>query len=220
MILVIQCAARKNPDAGWLRWRDGRKMVFVADPDAAPGGVSHAYARPDDVSDTGASWRTMLCEYNSVPRDNPHGLLPAWRLYENPIYGLLAEHCGQERFYILSAGWGLIQSDFLTPAYDITFSPGAERHKRRRKKDQYDDFNLLPKETGEDIVFFGGKDYVGLFCALTDGARGTRYLWYNSKSAPKAPGCVLRRFHTRTRINWHYECARAFIEGKIQLEDG
>ena len=83
--------------------------MFVADPDAAPGGVSHAYARPDDVSDTGASWRTMLCEYNSVPRDNPHELLPAWRLYENPIYGLLAEHCGPERFCILSAGWGLIQ---------------------------------------------------------------------------------------------------------------
>ena len=73
---------------------------------------------------------------------------------------------------------------------------------------------MLVKETEEDIVFFGGKDYVGLFCALTEGVKGTRYLWCNSKSAPKAPGCVLRRFHTKTRTNWHYECARAFIEGK------
>ena len=55
----------------------------------------------------------MLCEYNSVPRDNPHGLLPAWRLYENPIYELLANHCGSEHFYILSAGWGLIRADFF-----------------------------------------------------------------------------------------------------------
>ena len=44
MFLVIQCAARKNPEAGCLRKRDGKEVVFVADPDAAPGGVSHAYA--------------------------------------------------------------------------------------------------------------------------------------------------------------------------------
>ena len=172
------------------------------------------------VSDTGKPWRTILREYNADPGHNPLGLLPAWKLYKNATYELLADHCGPERFYILSAGWGLIRSDFLTPAYDITFSPGAERHKRRRKKDQYDDFNMLAKETGEDIVFFGGKDYVSLFCALSEGVKGSRHVWYNSKSAPKAPGCVLRRFHTRTRTNWHYECARAFIEGKIQLEDG
>ena len=220
MILVIQCAARKRPEAGHLRTLDGRKVMFIADPGAAPDGVSHAYARPDDAFDTGKSWRTILREYNAVPGHNPLGLLPAWRLYENPIYELLADHCGLKRFYILSAGWGLIRADFLTPAYDITFSPGAEKDKRRRKKDQYDDFNLLPQETGEDIVFFGGKDYVGLFCALSEGVKGTRYLWCNSKSAPKAPGCVLQRFHTKTRTNWHYECARAFIEGKIQLEDG
>jgi len=141
---------------------------------------------------------------------------PAWRLYENPVYRLLKEHCGFEGFYILSAGWGLIRSDFLTPAYDITFSPRSEKYKHRRKRDSYHDFNMLPEETAEDIVFFGGKDYVGLFCALTERVRGTRYLWFNSKVAPKAPGCELRRFHTRTRINWHYECARAFIAGKIQ----
>ena len=220
MILVIQCAARKNPEAGHLRTLDERKVMFVADPGIAPIDPNCSYARPDDTSDTGKPWRTILREYNADPGHNPLGLLPAWKLYKNATYELLADHCGPERFYILSAGWGLIHSDFLTPAYDITFSPGVEKHKRRRKNDQYEDFNMLPEETGEDIVFFGGKDYVGLFCALTDGAKGTRHLWYNSKSAPKAPGCVLRRFHTKTRTNWHYGCARAFIEGKIQLEDG
>ncbi len=217
MILVIQCAARKNPEAGYLHGQDGRKVMFVADPNAAPGGASQVYARPDDVAEAGATWRAMLSEYNSNPRDNPYGLLPAWRLYENPVYRLLKEHCGLERFYILSAGWGLIRSDLLTPVYDITFSPRADAYKRRRKKDQYEDFNMLPDETGDDVVFFGGKDYVGLFCALTEGVNGTRYIWCNSKSAPKAPGYTLRRFHTKTRTNWHYECARAFIEGKIQV---
>ena len=220
MILVIQCAARKRPEAGHLRTLDGRKVMFVADPGIAPNDPNCSYARPDDVSDTGKPWRTILRKYNADPGHNPLGLLSAWKLYKNAIYELLADHCGPERFYILSAGWGLIRADFLTPAYDITFSPDAEKYKRRRKKDQYDDFNMLPQETGDDIVFFGGKDYVGLFCALSEGVKGTRYLWCNSKSAPKAPGCVLRRFHTKTRTNWHYECARTFIEGKIQLEDG
>ena len=43
MIFVIQCAARKNPDAGYLRRRDGRKVMFVADPGAAPDGATRAY---------------------------------------------------------------------------------------------------------------------------------------------------------------------------------
>ncbi len=217
MILVIQCAARKNPEAGHLRTRDGQEVLFVADPGLAPEGSACAHARPDDVSGTGATWRTVLREYNAESRGDPHGLLPAWRLYENPVYRLLKEHCGPEGFYILSAGWGLIRSDFLTPAYDITFSARAEKYKRRRKRDLYHDFSMLPEETAEDIVFFGGKDYVNLFCALTERVRGTRYLWFNLKVAPNAPGCELRRFHTRTRTNWHYECARAFVEGKIQV---
>ena len=217
MIVVIQCAARKNPEAGYLRTRDGGKVLFVADPEAVPDGEPHAYARPDDVSDTRKSWRIRLHEYNAEPHDNPHGLLPAWRLYQNPIYRLLKEHCGPEGFYILSAGWGLIRFDFLTPAYDITFSSSAEKFKRRRKKDQYSDFRMLPTETSEPIVFFGGKDYAGLFCGLTEVVKGPRYIWFNSKRPPKTSGCVLRRFHTKTRTNWHYECAKAFIEGNIQV---
>ncbi len=36
MIVVIQCAARKRPDAGHLKSTDGRQVIFVADPDSAP----------------------------------------------------------------------------------------------------------------------------------------------------------------------------------------
>lgn len=217
MILVIQCAAGKKSGAGHLCMEDGRKVMFVADPDLAPNNPDCTYARPDGVSDTGKPWRTTLREYNAEPHDNPNGLLPAWRLYENPVYELLKDHYGPDRFYILSAGWGLIRSDFLAPAYDITFSPRADAYKRRRKKYPYNDFRMLPDETSEPVVFFGGKDYAGLFCGLTQNVKGPRYIWFNSKSPPKANGCVLRRFHTKTRINWHYECARAFMGGNIQV---
>ena len=35
-------------------------------------------------------------------------------------------------------------------------------------------------------------------------------MFYNSGRAPEAPGCLLERFVTTTRTNWHYECARKF----------
>ena len=217
MIVVIQCAAKKKPGAGHLCRRDGQPVLFVADPDSAPTTAANAYARPDDTSDTGVSWRAQLVGYNNEPESNPLDLVPAWQLYENRTYARLVDAYGLESVYILSAGWGLIASDFLTPVYDITFSPSADSYKRRRKKDRYDDLHMLPADTTEPIVFFGGKDYVQLFCSLTGSAKGQRFLFYNSANAPDAPGCTLKRFNTTTRTNWHYECASAFINGAIHI---
>ena len=219
MIVVIQCAAKKKPEAGHLRRRDGQKVLFVAEPAAAPASTTHAYARPDDISDTGVSWRAALLGYNNNPGNNALGLVPAWRLYENPSYALLANHCGLGGLYILSAGWGLIAADFLTPAYDITFRASVDKYKRRRNKDRYDDLRMLPADTTEPVVFFGGKDYVGLFCSLTGDIKAPRHLFYNSANSPDAPGCTLRRFQTRTRTNWHYECAKAFMDGTINIQN-
>ena len=92
-----------------------------------------------------------------------------------------------------AAGWGLISASFLTPNYDITFSMAkpAERYKRRRKKDVCLDQRDLPNSTEEPIFFFGGKDYVPLFCKLTHGVRGRRTVFFNSEFAPDAPGCLV-----------------------------
>jgi len=217
MIVVIQCAARKKPNAGYLLRPDGRKVLFVADPDSTPANAAHAYVRPDDIADTGESWRAKLLRYNDAPGNNLLGLLPAWQLYENRTYKLLADKYGLDHLYILSAGWGLIAADFLTPAYDITFSPSADSFKRRRKKDRYDDLCMLPADTAEPVVFFGGKDYVSLFCSLTERIKGQRHVIYNSANAPDAPGCLLKRYNTTTRTNWHYECAKAFIAEEIGI---
>ena len=45
-----------------------------------------------------------LQEYNAAPGDNSLGLLPAWQLYKNSTYNILADHCGPDRLYILSVG--------------------------------------------------------------------------------------------------------------------
>ena len=196
--------------------------MFVANPNDAPLGGSQIYARPDDSSDWGMSWRSVLQEYNAAPDNNPFRLLQAGRLYKDATYGMLMEHCGPERLYILSAGWGLVRADFLTPDYDITFSKhqNVKPFKRRYDHDLYHDFSMLPSDTTERITFFGGKAYVGLFCNQTSSVKGPRYVWYNSKNEPNTPGCILRRFHTTTRTNWHYECARAFVEGMLAFGCG
>ena len=86
MIAVIQCAATKRSDAGYLRRQDGMKVMFVADSAKAPADSECAYARPDDVSDTGASWREVLVRYNANRGNNPLGLLRASELYQNAAY--------------------------------------------------------------------------------------------------------------------------------------
>ncbi len=125
MIVVIQRASRKARNAGHLVTADGQPVTFVAHPEMAPKNGKYVYARPDEDSGNGKSWRDVLLAYNRKPSSNPLALLPAFQLYENPVYELLVQRLGVQNMYILSAGWGLIRSDFVTPDYDITFSPSA-----------------------------------------------------------------------------------------------
>ena len=112
MIVVIQCAGSKRKNAGFLKTKDGRTVSFVARPELAPP-ASCVYARPDDASDAGGTWRDQLLAYNASPGNNPLRLLPAFELYENDIYRALVKRFGVENTYILSAGWGLIDASFF-----------------------------------------------------------------------------------------------------------
>jgi hypothetical protein len=214
MIVLIQCAASKRPGAGHLVSASGKPVVFVAHPEIAPANDRHLYARPDDRSENGKPWRQVLEEYNAHPEQNPLGLYRAYQLYKNRIYKRLVDRFGIEKVYILSAGWGLVQADFLTPYYDITFSRVAEPYKRRKKADRYQDFRMLPDQTVEEIVFFGGSDYLVFFVKLTGTIRSKKTVFYNSIYAPQAAGCVLKRYDTIKRTNWHYDCANAFLDGR------
>lgn len=217
MIIVIQCAAKKRADAGHLRTADGRNVLFVANPAGAPLSNAVCYARPDDLSGAGGTWRERLLEYNREPGANPLRLCRAIDLYANPAYHQIAARFGAERTFVLSAGWGLIRGDFLTPNYDITFSAAAEPYKRRRRTEHYRDFAMMPDDADEPMVFFGGKDYAPLFEELTRPVKARRTVFYNSDVLPTAQGCSLVRFRTTTRTNWHYECVEAFLRGDIEV---
>ncbi|HEY1307270.1 MAG TPA: hypothetical protein VGF24_27130 [Vicinamibacterales bacterium] len=214
MKIVIQCAARKAPDAGSFTTSDGRRVLFVADPASAPYDRLQLNARPDDLADDGRTWRNRLLAYNNEKNGNRLGLLPAWRLYAHDTYGRLVTKFGEGRVFILSAGWGLIPATFLTPLYDITFTGSADEWKRRRKDDAYEDFVLMPDD-GEDTIFLGGKDYQPLFCRLTQSLRGAKTVFFRSDLRPELPsGYKAVRYDTTTRTNWHYECARDLVMGR------
>lgn len=222
MKIVIQCAAGKESSAGYMQTKDGKRVMFVAQPELGPQSDDVIYAAPDGQSDRQVSWRTLLQEYNESPGNNPLNLYPAYKLYKNEIYRTLTNRFGLEHLYILSAGWGLIRADFLTPQYDITFSSKAtgDRKYKRRKiavDDDYQDFQMLPDDEDDSVVFFGGRDYLPLFCKLTKKYRCRRKVFYNSAIPPDALDCVLERCNTKTRTNWHYECAKAFLDSATEI---
>ena len=211
---VIQCASKKRSDAGHLVADDGCKVLFVGDPAVAPTSRSLRYARPDDSVSAGDTYRERLEAYNRDSRAaNPWGLLPAWQLYMPTAYRTLVDALGADNVFILSAGWGLVAADYLLPNYDITFSSNAKRHdayKRRRPSDRrYRDFSMLPQDTAKHVFFFGGKDYLPLFCNLTANVR-QRTAFVNSNTLPRGINCRTERYETATKTNWHYECVNAF----------
>jgi hypothetical protein len=190
----------------------------VSDPARAPVRTDAVYARPDVVREDGQCWRDVLLLYNQQPGNNPLRLLPAWRLYRQPAYGKLVKRFGEANVFILSAGWGLIRADFLTPSYVVTFSAQAEPFKRRRSSDAYADFNMLEGQQNEPVAFFGGKDYLKLFCRLTENYEGQRIVAFNAASEPQAQGVRFVRYHTTMRTNWHYGAVSAFLDGAFLAE--
>lgn len=221
MKVIIQCAASKQPDAGKLKTQSGEEVVFVANPklcSSVPSGVS--YVRPDDT------WREMLTRYNEEG-ENRCKLYRAADLYAPRgfpnLYRELADAFGWENFFILSAAWGLIRADFLTPDYNITFSTQSKKKNPEAWRDfkatgGWRDFNHLRDariEQDEPVHFFGGKDYLLMFSTLVESLPGTKVIHYKSKELD--PG---QKRHPRfdyakydgpeKNRTWHYRAAKDF----------
>jgi hypothetical protein len=194
---------------------DRRPVLFVGDPVLAPADTAVVYARPDDISDDGRTWRARLVEYNQRG-NNRLGFFPAWQLYEPGAYRLLVKRFGLDSVFILSAGWGLLPARFLTPAYDITFKPPKKYPwKRRRPKDLYEDFSLMPDDGGT-ILFLGGTEYQALFIRVSSPLRAAKVVYFRSATPPELPdGFTPKRYETAALTNWHYLCARDLAAGKL-----
>lgn len=150
MIAVIQCAGSKQPDTGYSVTRSGEQLRFIARPEIAPHSERYRHVHPD-----GHTWLEEVLAYNGCS-DNPLRLHAAWELYEPAAFRRLVSHLGVENVYVLSAGWGLVRSDFLLPQYDITFTSAVKKKRpwmHRRKSDMYRDFCHLPEDTTDEVYF-------------------------------------------------------------------
>jgi hypothetical protein len=209
MYFVMQCASSKDEQAPWLRTGEGRTVAFVAHPELAPPDEKLVWAHPDAPSDTpGATWRQIVERNDDA--GNPRGLSPAWKLYRPREYNLLVSTFGVDRTFILSAGWGLVRSDFPLPPYDITFVRSADPHKRRSTSDMFADFAQLRVPSDAPVVFLGGKDYLPFFHELTRAVTAAKIIPF--RCAPDDASAAVRKegeviwipYRTRRCTNWHY----------------
>ena len=215
MKIVIQCAGRKFENAGRLTTLSGEKVLFVAHPERYT--EQDKCCRPDDLrEDMDCTWRDNLQSYNQQG-SNPNHLYPAGDLYKPSIYKTLVEKFGSHNVFIISAGWGLIRSDYLIPYYDITFSSQGKPYSKRNPRDRFEDFNQLSDSSihpDETIYFFGGQSYLPLYRSLTQNLTARKVIYHSQGSTYHLQGyeCI----HYGCYTNWHYICAQAFIDGRIQ----
>jgi hypothetical protein len=214
--IVIQCAGSKYKNAGRLTTFSGENVLFAAHPELYD--LEDKCFRPDDLkADTGSTWREYLELYN-LKSSNPNNLLKAGELYKPPIYEALITAFCETNVYILSAGWGLVRSDYLLPYYDITFSNKGMPYSIRRTNDSFEDFNQLSSsniEPDETIYFFGGQSYLPLYQKLTRTITTRKVIYHAHGAAIQIQGyeCIPSPFRGNT--NWHYVCAFGFINGTV-----
>jgi len=240
-IVIIQCAGRKNQ--GFWTWR-GQKLVFVANKakylishpssDCVPCEPDDLVSGSDDLT-----WRRLLLEYYQTKCRSPviqdaDELVQAWQLYTHPIYRSLAEgrKCSRASMFILSAGWGLVNADYRLPPYNITFSraPGTPAYARIGAAELWSKVQQLCGNPLIDVVdrnttihFFGGEQYRSLLYYYMDTVSGTKVVYHIGdirprESSQRPHGYVFTQYTPKNpelRTNWHYECARRFIEGGL-----
>lgn len=222
MKIVIQCAATKKvtPFGHGIRTTDNRLVKFVAHPELINDNNQCVYAHPDGKSSGSETWRDLILRYNkTMSHSNTLGLYKAYQLYQHNIYQKLVEKFGEDKVFILSAGWGLVSANFLIPDYDITFSKAknVSIHCQRNKSDLFSDICHLPDD-GELTLFIGGKDYQPLFNHLTNKHKGKKTIFYNAVESPRAErNTSFVLFETTQRTNWHYTCAKDLIDGKLSI---
>ena len=226
MKIVIPCAAGKFPVecgdfSGFMRDANGNPVKFVAEPDLAPKSKELRYVSPDCDYDSSMTFREKLRSYNekfNSDNCNPYNLYPACELYKNSIYSDLVKSYGIDRTYILSAGWGIVQADFLLPMYDITFSSSVkEKYKKRKSSAVWPDFNHLDNGCEDTLCLFGTVDYIDLFLDLTRQYKGKRIVYYNSgQHYSSSETLKFVKCDLSARTNWQNTCARKMMGTNLE----
>lgn len=207
--VVMICAGRKN-NSYFTAFPNEN---FVNTPEA---GVVNEHHPDDIMNNRKISWRDYL-----INNQNDNNLLEAYNLYTREEYRCLHRKY-KNNFYILSAGWGLVNSEFKLPNYNITFSDTANQINKRNNNlivpPLYNDFNnftdvnkiplINPKE---DILYIGGKDYLELFYDLTQDLPNRKIIFkYNNTDIPTPPNnsFLIISYLISYPSFWYYQLAK------------
>lgn len=209
-IKVVMICAGSKFDEGVLK-KDNNFINFVARSNR-----DNYEFLPDDLIEINEkkTWRDFVNENQATLT------LKAYELYKKKQYRCLYNKYGNN-FFILSAGWGLVNAKFKLPYYDITFSQqGSKNTKRNKNVDNpplYKDYNHLVSNENDDIIYIGGKDYLDLFYKLTCKMSNRKIIYYNSNIMPENHdgNYIYRKYLSNYPINWHYQLADDLSNGII-----
>ena len=214
--ILIQCAKDKNQSPFY---DNGNRVCFVATPDQYPNNNDVIVNPNDEINNE--NWIERIRAYNDT-NGNPSKLLPAIHLYKDPIYKQLEEAVGINNTFILSAGWGLVSGSFLLPNYDITFSkaPNVPEYTKRDPNTLYDwdDINAFDdiSISYDDLHVFCVPSYYPLLNKMLENKKINNIILHVRNSNVPNDGelnfqHISRNYKTKRKINWHYACARDFI---------
>jgi hypothetical protein len=209
--VVMICAGRKN-NSYFTAYPNENFVNNIALPPLSP-----SEHHPDAPMTLGKiTWRDYLTNHQ-----NDNNLLEAYNLYKRNEYRCLYRKY-KNNFYILSAGWGLVNSEFKLPNYNITFSTNSKQRNKRSKNINtvpfYKDFNKFYDESKkllinpkEDILYVGGKDYLELFYDLTQNLPNRKIIFkFNNTDIPAPPNnsFLIRSYLINYPSFWYYQLAK------------
>jgi hypothetical protein len=210
--VVMICAGKKR-NSFFTKYPT---ITFVCDPH----GSDQKF--PDgDGPQNGKTWRDYL-----KANQNDKNLLAAYQLYANNAYHGLHNKL-KDSFYILSAGWGLVRSDYKLPNYDITFSEKAASQNKRthslNEKPVFHDFKQIESSNMEDIIYIGTHEYLPLFFQLTQHLPNRKIIYWKRKTPQIVPNAfpapnstfIYRFYETKRNNVWYYNLAIELCNGII-----
>ena len=210
--IILSCQGEKV--GGTFKYQN-REVKFVSQPALGTKPSTYSYFKPDDtIPGSNLTWRDVVLKYNTIANytlpnevefSNGTDLPMAKDLYAHQAYRVVAQNVGVNNFYILSAGWGLVRSDFRLPNYDITFSnqknvrPESKRSKKTVVHKVWKDWisssiindldNCGGCLTQCEIHSCVGKDYVKLLehVLMNVPQSNTKYFHYFDSSNKRSP---------------------------------
>jgi hypothetical protein len=211
-IPILICSSDKRDNSS-LRYLNNQEVVL----NATEG------LKPDDMAfDHDISWKEFILE-NQNELTIP---FKAFQLYSLSTYRLMRCAFGR-RFFIQSAGFGIIRSDFRIPEYNITFKGGNIVNHRRYIANGLDGFNDLNhllelNSNNQDILFIGSREYIKQFIELTNNLSCRKIIFYKGNFNLRPYRNLNQQFvfvkyepETSSNYTWHYELADRLAEAEI-----